>query len=107
MIKLGCQFDNSVRFQLLAFRPKVTLGTKVPMQSTNDGILQPLNIELNLTVDLERPRGKSLSAFLKSFNAIDAHVSCLINGSLQVHSVRMHNDRNQVVILASSLLFPV
>ena len=77
------------------------------MQSPNNGILQTLNVKLDLTVDLERPGWKSLSTLLEPLNAIDAHVSCLINGSLQVHSVRMHNDRNQVVILASSLLFPV
>ena len=79
----------------------------MPVQRSYDSVLQPLNIESDLTVDLEAPGWECLSTLLKPFDAIDAHVSSLVDSSLQVHSVRMHNDRNQVVIFAGSLLFPV
>ena len=54
----------------------------MPVQRSYDSVLQPLNIESDLTVDLEAPGWECLSTLLKPFDAIDAHVSGLINGSL-------------------------
>ena len=76
------------------------------MQGANDPILQPLNVELDLSIDtLVLEVRDALEVGDECIDGILAKLSDLVDCFLEVHTVMFHKDRDEVVgIVATSLL---
>lgn len=105
-VPLWQKVDDTGIFDLLTVFAEVTLGFEAPVQRADDPILQPLDVHLDLSVDLLVPKvGDALDVGDEGIDSVLAELSNHVNRFLEVHPVMLHENRDEVMsIVAAGLL---